>query len=463
VNQKPAVEPKYSVLLLHVQDFPRPQEHREQPREQQSAAGQGQLRAAAGSAGAKSSPPEAAPAPEQEARLRAFVLPPSRPPDRVKQTLVQFDVPPEIQLKREVALPTALIWPDRIKPVRKNFVAPVAREKPKPVVNMPAAPELSAPNRETTIADLKIASDLLSKVTRPFRAPAKTAPIRGTGVQPVAEPPQIGTSDLAEAAVTPLISLPDAPLRSGQVVVVPPANQIAAAGAGSGGAGGGGGSGGSTNQNQGSRGVVGTGVSASSGAAGSSVAGTSGLGAGASANGASGNGASGTGASGSGEGDLPLSATTRLTMPKEGKFGLIVAGTSAAAPYAESIGALSGKMVYSVFLDVGLRKKWLLQYCLPRAEEQKVAVRGRAEPLGAPWPYLVVRPSATRLSAEYVVVHGMITADGRFDKLALVFPRELDKNDLLMRSLAEWTFRPASRDGVAADVEILLIVPRQPD
>jgi hypothetical protein len=527
-SPKPPEEHKYSVLLLRLQDFPRTE--RSEEKEQKPASGQASAVGAASHTAAKYSleGPRAAAEPNPAAadgepaadHRSPFVLPPTRKPDPVKQTLVQFDIPPAIQLKGEVPLPTALIWPDRMPPIRKTFVAPVAQQKPKPIVAMPAAPELSAPNKEIMVADLKVAASPIN-AHKAFLMPAKTAPIKGTGAQPVVEPPQIAAAhDLSDTSVTALISLPDAPVRSAQVVVVPPANQIAAAGApggtgsgiGAGKRGEGLGGGNQTGiQNQASGGAAGPGDVRSRGAgargdgsdgASSSGASSDGSKSGAPSSGAVSSGAVSSGAVSSGggalragitpgrgglgspgdgaapdngasgkygrgvggDGDLPLVGMTRLTMPKEGKFGVVVAGTSAAAPYAESIGALSGKMVYSVFLDVGLRKKWLLQYCLPRAEEQKSGVRGRAEPLEAPWPYLVARPNKPGTSSpDYVVVHGTITTDGRFDKLALVFPRELDKTDNLMRSLTEWTFRPASRNGVPADVEILLIVPRQPD
>lgn len=59
------------------------------------------------------------------------------------------------------------------------------------------------------------------------------------------------------------------------------------------------------------------------------------------------------------------------------------------------------------------------------------------------------------------MVHGILTPEGRFEQLALVFPGELEKKDLLMSSLKRWTFRPATRDGVPSAIEILLIIPSQ--
>jgi hypothetical protein len=41
----------------------------------------------------------------------------------------------------------------------------------------------------------------------------------------------------------------------------------------------------------------------------------------------------------------------------------------------------------------------------------------------------------------------------------MVFPDQFDQKDLLINSLKLWAFRPATRDRVAAPVEILLIIP----
>ena len=54
-----------------------------------------------------------------------------------------------------------------------------------------------------------------------------------------------------------------------------------------------------------------------------------------------------------------------------------------------------------------------------------------------------------------------VTNEGKFDQLAMVFPEDLEKKELLMNSLKLWAFRPASRDGVPVPVEILLIIPRE--
>jgi hypothetical protein len=121
---------------------------------------------------------------------------------------------------------------------------------------------------------------------------------------------------------------------------------------------------------------------------------------------------------------------------------------------------MSGKVVYTVYLRVGQRKNWILQYCLPKTAVSASQVEGSRTPLEAPWPYSIVRPDRAGESA-YVLVHGMVTIEGRFDQLAMVFPQDIDGKDLLFQSLNRWAFRPAKRDGEPTAVEVLLIIPRE--
>jgi hypothetical protein len=490
---QPAPEHKYSVLVLRLEDFPRTVRSGEK---KSGAAGD---RASASSSRntdyGKQSPSESQSAATDQAladaitppatgRRQPFVLPPVPHREPVKQTLIQPDVPPDIQLKTEIPLVTAVLW-EKMPRIPKKFVAPVAPRKPQPVAEVPAAPELAAPNRQVTTADLKIAAALANDMAKLARPPAKTPAIRGEGLQPLSEPPQIAMTDSTDTSLAALISLPDSPVISGQTIAIPPANQVAPSGAG--------GSGNSGGNRGGRNGSSESPSSAASGRAASGQAGnfSSGTGdsdgpgrgsaipgsAGTAPQGGGGTGtmlasaSSGAGVSGAGGNgfdsrgqDLPISGTTRLTLPKDGKFTVVVTGSSLAAPYAESVGALTGKMIYSVYVGVGLRKKWILQYCLPRNEEQKTVGKGRTQPVEAPWPYLVVRPDELGTSnREYVIVHGILTTDGRLDQLTPVFPQNLERRDLLMSSLKQWTFRPATRDGVPSDVEILLIIPSQSD
>jgi hypothetical protein len=155
-----------------------------------------------------------------------------------------------------------------------------------------------------------------------------------------------------------------------------------------------------------------------------------------------------------------LPGTTELTFPKDGKFSVVLSSSTAAAPYPESVAALKGKGVYTVYLRVGQRKNWILQYCLPLSAMPATSRPGAVTPLEAPFPYYVVRPDQAGQS-DYALVHGMITIEGRFDQLNVLYPAAPDGKTLLLQALNKWTFRPAKRDGEPEAVEVLLIIPRQ--
>lgn len=269
---------------------------------------------------------------------------------QAKQTLIRPDVPPDVVLKQEI--PMAAVLPE--------------------TGNAPAAvPEF---------------------VPRPNAAPALTAPLQ--------------SRLRLDATQADLISIPNIPLRAQDLLVVPPANQIAA-------------------------GDVGAPSATSAGAP------------------------SGREMHGSGR-PADAAGLVRITQPKDGKFGIVVSGSSISDEFPESAGILSGQMVYTVYLKAGLRKNWVLQYCLPKdAEPSEAAV-------DAPWPFLMLRPDPlSTADLDYIVVRGIVNCNGRFEQLGLVYPNALSGQEKLLGALRQWTFRPASRDGRPVAVEVLLVIPMQ--
>jgi hypothetical protein len=435
---------------------------------------------------------------------RQFKLPPNTRLQAAKQTLVQLDLPPDIALKQEIPLPTALLWNQTEVPrMRRRFVAPPPIKKlPHVAQSLPVAPALEPPNREVNVAELNISSAFLNDTPHLVQPPSVASPVSSAGQEKAKEVPQIGLADSAQPSTANLISLPNTPLRSTTVLALPPANQIAsadlAAGGGKQGIGQGSGSGGSGagesgtdakgSGGHGSGSLAGAGVGGGAGGNGPGFGGSggnAGQGSGTASSGfggggtASGNGTGGTGSGGNGRGASSggsgvdgsggglghdTAGLTRINLPKEGKFGVIVLGSADSTQYPESVGALSGKVIYTVYLKVGLRKSWIMQYCLPNKADKKIAVNGSAVALDAPWPFLIMRPDRWSDSdPDYIMVHGMLTEAGQFDQLAMVFPEELEKKDWLLHSLKLWAFRPASRDGVPIGVEVLLIIPHERD
>jgi hypothetical protein len=147
---------------------------------------------------------------------------------------------------------------------------------------------------------------------------------------------------------------------------------------------------------------------------------------------------------------------TRIVMPKDGKFGVVVVGSSMAEQYPETVGLWGGRMVYTVYLHVGLAKNWILQYSLPAAAEKGTVAR-----IDAPWPYVMERPELAPgdLNGDAIMVRGVVNTSGRFEKLALVFPVDFAQAKFVLGALEQWRFRAAMQNGLLTTVEVLLIIP----
>jgi hypothetical protein len=350
---------------------------------------------------------------------RRFELPPNVRVRPVKQTLVQLDVPPDVVLKQEIPLPPALLWTQLTKPM----VLPPLSAAPRATADQPAPPKLDPPNAELTVADLRLANALLNELPQLPRPAATTSPVRVAESNEASQIPETSPAFISQTTVpVDLISDPEHPVNSTTMVVVLPANQVAPSG--------------------------GAGQSERRGSASSTQS------------------ESEPHALASGAQTVPeddaLPGTTRIALPKDGKFGAVVLASAESSPYPETESALNGKLIRTVYLQMGLRKSWILQYCQPNGVEHKAGIEPGTAPLDAPWPFLMIRPNElSTTDTDYIVVHGIVTAEGRFDQLALVFPEDLSHKDLLMSSLKRWQFRPASQAGQKEAVEVLLIIPRE--
>jgi hypothetical protein len=147
-----------------------------------------------------------------------------------------------------------------------------------------------------------------------------------------------------------------------------------------------------------------------------------------------------------------------VTQPKDGRFGVVVVGSSLAEQYPETVSFWSGRLIYTVYLHVGPGKSWILQYSLPR--ESTSAPQAVAKP-DAPWPFDMVKPhlDANDFNSDAIMVHGFVNPTGRFERLGVVFPAEFAKAKLVLNALQQWQFRPARENGQVSAVEVLLIIP----
>jgi hypothetical protein len=143
---------------------------------------------------------------------------------------------------------------------------------------------------------------------------------------------------------------------------------------------------------------------------------------------------------------------TRLELPPGGKFPASVLGPSISEQYPDIATGLSGKIVSTVYLKVGVGKSWTLE-CWASG----------AAPLDPPWAYEIYRPDNLQLppETEAILIGGTINSSGQFENLQLLLPPEWPRKDTLLQALQQWKFRPAARDGEPIAVKVLLVIPRQ--
>lgn len=124
--------------------------------------------------------------------------------------------------------------------------------------------------------------------------------------------------------------------------------------------------------------------------------------------------------------------------------------------YPETVGMWGDRLAYTVYLQVGAEKNWIMQYCLPRVQ---LAAGAISRP-DAPWPYLMSIPHlGGDPDTDALLVHGFINAAGRFEHLAVVFPAQFPQANFILSALQQWQFRPAAENGKSTTVEVLLIIP----
>ncbi len=367
----------------------------------------------------------------------------------IKQTVAQLETPPEIVWQRE-ALQAMQPW--QPPSVDGPPVAPERNESPKVARSRPTTVVLSPHKAGLSVAQVKLAAEVLNGAPDLTHPSAVVPPISATAEEPAPGIPQFGLPDLDQTAAEPLVSLATNPLLLASLIVVSPFNQIVPSNAPSaemwlrqGGANG--------DRHDGLDTAEGGRLGGS--APGSGTGATSGTGSGSS-------GTTGGASSGIGTRSYIMAGYTQINLPKDGKFDVAMVSSAASAAYPGSEGALSGDVVYTVYPRLGLRKNWILQYCLPKSRDHTASSR-ITNPHDMPWPFQMMRPDWLNADLDYIIIHGMLTSRGQLDQLAMVTPQRLQGKDSLIESLKLWTFRPAFRDGEPVAVEVLLIIPRQPE
>jgi hypothetical protein len=170
-----------------------------------------------------------------------------------------------------------------------------------------------------------------------------------------------------------------------------------------------------------------------------------------------GNGAEQSASDEAGVGNQPSS--DHILQPRNGRFGAVVVGVSLEEEYPEMAQIWSGRVAYTVYLQIGLARSWILQYSLPRSAE--AAAVGSVAPMEAPWPYDIERPRFDfgNFNTNALIVHAYVNKAGRFESLAIVYPPQFAQAEFVLYTLQRWKFRPAKQAGKMIAAEVVLVIP----
>jgi hypothetical protein len=372
------------------------------------------------------------------------------------RTIVQPDIPPN-QLVVKSKVPSLLLWSEQ-----RPKVQLIAPPQPQKLAIVNTRPVLTRPTPETRVSDVPITSTPFES-RLPMPSPSSSTPVVVSGATVGDLLPETTSKSSIQPSSAAMLSISEEEMAKG-TIALPAVNQTAPGSET--GAMRPGKTGNSAQAGTGTSNSAGAdkGLQSSQGAAGKSpgAAGNrNGLTAGNGGNVGKAPGSGGSTGGAGGEGADP--SFTRVTIPQNGTYGVVVVGSSMAEEFPETQRLWGGRLVYSVYLHVGLARSWILQYSLPSKGE--AASAGDMKHLEPPWPTYIVRPGSGpgKINADALMIHGFVTETGHFEALALAFPPNFSQTQLLLQALKQWKFRPAKHDGQIARVEVLLIIPEEAD
>lgn len=361
---------------------------------------------------------------------------------KLQQTLIRPELPKIEQY--DVKLPSFLLWnaPKPVPPPRRLTL----RMDPAPKVET----DNLQPPKVAAIVEPHLALQPPPMIKSSSAAPAKPKPH-------LAEEP----SELLQAESAQILSLSSVFIPVPRSLEIPALNQV------------GGSAGADVEQGSGSKGIGtsaasvrdGNGHASGNGGAEGEVAGGRGnlpVGDISTAGEPGGPGATNGAAAGSG------SASATSAHPETGTFDIVIEQSSGEAGIPGAANLLHGAPIYTVYLQVGDWKEWVLEYCAAdaapsRAAETGVVQLGSPVRIESPYPLVTVRPQVRQAPGKrYFLLHGMINADGKPVDFRPVHSVDPVFSEAALSAVRQWKFRPAKRDGAALEVEAVIAIPAPP-
>jgi hypothetical protein len=343
-----------------------------------------------------------------------------------KQILVQPEMRTHLAMAQEAPLPNVLVWTPELKPA--DTIVPPTPTQP---TTVDVQTSLQVPNQELQLADLpQVAADRSPLIET---APAgNTSPVAVQGPSDVKMPPATASTPTAQPTSAAVLSVSDLRMNAG-TVALPPVNE--------------------TKGNDNNEGAL-PGQPGTQNGIGESARGT----------GSENPAAAASADAASAQSQLrAVESSEHIQLPSDGRFGVVVVGSSLSDQYPEALDVWSDRVAYTAYLHVGTPKAWILQYAQLR--EAGAAAGGSIAHLDAPWPFDILRPNllSKDLNADALMVHGVLNEAGRLVNLAIAYPSGYVHSAFVLHELQLWQFRPAQQRGKPTAVEVLLIIPEEND
>ncbi len=163
----------------------------------------------------------------------------------------------------------------------------------------------------------------------------------------------------------------------------------------------------------------------------------------------------------------------RPARPLQTSYGVTVVSTESSGGGLPFSGVFAGRQIHTVYLDMRQSEtdsapSWTLEFALPR----KMAVRadstqgkdGSRQGVVLPFPTVkgpLLLPSELVLKhlRETIIVYGVINVEGKMEQISVMKSPDALLNEPVLEGLSKWVFRPASLEGAAVAVELLLGIP----
>ena len=167
-----------------------------------------------------------------------------------------------------------------------------------------------------------------------------------------------------------------------------------------------------------------------------------------------------------------LSTVIRIVHPATGRHDVMIIHGGADESLAEARGFLDGEPVYTVYVNVGWKRDWILHYCLPREGPAAPKQVGgfvtlmQTEELRPPYPLTTMvppeGPGSTGLglpTRERLMFTGYLDTKGVFQEMEPKTELEEGLQQVILKALAHWDMRPAYRGTTPMRVRVVLVAP----